>query len=175
MMRMMTHHVLRVVRPRKIPSFPLVGRGDCRCWSCRNGKPVRGLIIAQHISERIRYALADVPGAFTYAPLAGAVLDAGLQPLGVTFVPTDSTNYLGATGSQNLLVNPATATVTLSALTPTFDGSPKSVGVTTTPSGLSIRARNMAVASPSSVGFATTMTSVTCSSSSRPSNSRALS
>jgi hypothetical protein len=25
------------------------------------GKPVRGLIIAQHISERIRYALADVP------------------------------------------------------------------------------------------------------------------
>jgi hypothetical protein len=27
-----------------------------------NGKPVRGLIIAQHISERIRYALADVPG-----------------------------------------------------------------------------------------------------------------
>jgi hypothetical protein len=27
-----------------------------------NGKSVRGLIIAQHISERIRYALADVPG-----------------------------------------------------------------------------------------------------------------
>lgn len=27
-----------------------------------NGKPVRGLIIAQHISDRIRYALADVPG-----------------------------------------------------------------------------------------------------------------
>lgn len=27
-----------------------------------NGKTVRGLIIAQHISERIRYALADVPG-----------------------------------------------------------------------------------------------------------------
>lgn len=26
------------------------------------GKPIRGLIIAQHISERIRYALADVPG-----------------------------------------------------------------------------------------------------------------
>ena len=26
-----------------------------------NGKPVRGLIIARHISERIRYALADVP------------------------------------------------------------------------------------------------------------------
>jgi hypothetical protein len=26
------------------------------------GKPVRGLIIAQHISDRIRYALADVPG-----------------------------------------------------------------------------------------------------------------
>lgn len=26
-----------------------------------NGKPVRGLIIAQHISDRIRYALADVP------------------------------------------------------------------------------------------------------------------
>jgi hypothetical protein len=26
-----------------------------------NGKPVRGLIIAQHITDRIRYALADVP------------------------------------------------------------------------------------------------------------------
>lgn len=33
-----------------------------------NGKPVRGLIVAQHISDRIRYALADVPdvSAFEY-------------------------------------------------------------------------------------------------------------
>lgn len=26
-----------------------------------NGKPVRGLVIARHISDRIRYALADIP------------------------------------------------------------------------------------------------------------------
>ena len=82
-------------------------------------------------------AMADVPGVFTYSPLAGTVLDAGLQALGVSFVPTDTTNYIGSTGSQNLLVNRATAIVSLSGLTPTYDGSPQSVGVTTTPSGLS--------------------------------------
>ena len=82
-------------------------------------------------------ATANVSGVFTYSPLPGTVLGAGLKTLDVSFVPTDTTNYLDASGSQNLLVNQATAIVSLSELTPTYDGSPKSAGVETTPSGLS--------------------------------------
>jgi len=81
-------------------------------------------------------ATADVPGTLTYSPAAGAVLNAGSQNLSVTFGPTDTTNYLGATGDQSLSVSKATATVSLSGLTATYDGSPRMVGVSTTPSGL---------------------------------------
>src|SRR5262249_18332986 len=39
-------------------------------------------------------ATANVPGTFSYAPAAGTILELGAgQPLTVTFIPTDSTNY----------------------------------------------------------------------------------
>ena len=44
-------------------------------------------------------ATATIPGSFAYTPTAGTVLAAGSQPLTVTFTPTDSTDYAGATTS----------------------------------------------------------------------------
>jgi hypothetical protein len=45
-------------------------------------------------------ASANVPGAFSYNPPAGTILNAGnSQTLSVSFVPTDTTNYTGATAS----------------------------------------------------------------------------
>jgi hypothetical protein len=45
-------------------------------------------------------ATANVPGTFTYSPAAGTVLGVGNnQKLSVSFVPTDSTDYKGASAS----------------------------------------------------------------------------
>ena len=50
-----------------------------------------------------------VPGAFTYSPPAGTFLNAGNnQTLSVSFTPTDSTDYSGATETVNLNVDQAT-------------------------------------------------------------------
>jgi YVTN family beta-propeller protein len=57
-------------------------------------------------------ATANVPGTFAYNPATGVVLDAGPQPLNVTFTPTDTTNYTTATTSVTLVVNAATLVVT---------------------------------------------------------------
>lgn len=57
-------------------------------------------------------ATANVPGVFVYTPAAGAVPNAGTQSLGVSFTPTDSSNYTGAAKSVNLAVNKATLMVT---------------------------------------------------------------
>ncbi len=57
-------------------------------------------------------ATASVPGTFAYSPAAGAVLNAGSQPLSVTFTPTDSTDYSTATASVSLQVNQATPIIT---------------------------------------------------------------
>ncbi|MEZ5324142.1 MAG: MBG domain-containing protein [Verrucomicrobiales bacterium] len=57
-------------------------------------------------------ATASVPGTFTYAPVAGTTLNAGLQPLTATFTPTDTVNYAPATKSVSLQVNQATPVVT---------------------------------------------------------------
>ena len=52
-----------------------------------------------------------VAGTFTYVPAVGAVLTAGTQTLSVTFAPTDTTSYTGATGSTTLTVNQATPAI----------------------------------------------------------------
>ncbi|WP_165420478.1 beta strand repeat-containing protein [Edaphobacter modestus] len=52
-----------------------------------------------------------VAGTFVYSPAAGTVLGAGTQTLGVTFIPTDSANYNGATTTISLTVNKATPTL----------------------------------------------------------------
>jgi MBG domain (YGX type) len=57
-------------------------------------------------------ATASVPGTFTYSPVAGTVLSAGLQTLSVTFTPTDSADYSTQTATATLAVNKATLTIT---------------------------------------------------------------
>ena len=57
-------------------------------------------------------ATANVSGAWTYSPAAGAVLGAGSQTLNVTFTPTDTTDYTNATSSVTLTVNKATPAIT---------------------------------------------------------------
>lgn len=49
-------------------------------------------------------ATASVPGTFLYTPAAGAILAAGTQTLSVTFTPTDSVDYNGASAQVSLQV-----------------------------------------------------------------------
>ena len=83
-------------------------------------------------------ATASVPGSFTYSPPSGTVLSAGAQTLSVTFTPTDTTNYAGASASVTLTVTKAAATVALGSLSATYDGSAKAASATTTPAGLTV-------------------------------------
>jgi hypothetical protein len=71
-------------------------------------------------------ATADVPGTFSYSQATGAVLGAGSQPLHVTFTPTDTTNYAGASGGVTLVVNQATPVLTWPTPSPIAYGAPLS-------------------------------------------------
>lgn len=51
-------------------------------------------------------AAANVPGTFSYNPAAGALLGMGIQPLTVTFSPSNTTNYSTATANNSLTVLP---------------------------------------------------------------------
>jgi putative cofactor-binding repeat protein len=73
-------------------------------------------------------ATASVPGTFAYTPAAGAVLSAGLQPLLVTFSPTDSTNYSTATKTVTLAVGQAAPTITWATPTAITFGTPLGSG-----------------------------------------------
>ena len=57
-------------------------------------------------------ATANVPGTFVYSPASGTVLMAGSQTLGVTFTPTDTTDYNTATATVKLTVNKAAPVIT---------------------------------------------------------------
>jgi hypothetical protein len=52
-------------------------------------------------------AEANIPGSFTYSRSVGTVLSAGTYSLVVTFTPSDTTDYTGATASVLLTVNKA--------------------------------------------------------------------
>ena len=55
----------------------------------------------------------SVPGRFVYAQPAGTVLGAGdNQTLSVTFTPTDTTDFMSATGTTTISVAQATPTIT---------------------------------------------------------------
>jgi hypothetical protein len=57
-------------------------------------------------------ATANAAGAFTYAPAAGVVLDAGSgQTLTATFTPANTDNYVGGTVSTTIAVAPAPLTI----------------------------------------------------------------
>jgi hypothetical protein len=54
-------------------------------------------------------ATANVPGTFVYSPPAGTILSAGNnQKLYVTFTPSDTTDYTGASGSSIVNITKAT-------------------------------------------------------------------
>ena len=84
-------------------------------------------------------ATASVSGTFTYTPASGTILNAGNQILSVNFTPTDTTDYNSVNNTTvSLIVNKAAATITLSNLNQTYDGTPKPVTVTTSPVGLGV-------------------------------------
>ncbi len=57
-------------------------------------------------------ANASIPGNFSYSSPAGTILSAGSHTLGVTFVPTDVTDYTSVTANVSLTVNRATPKIT---------------------------------------------------------------
>jgi hypothetical protein len=66
-------------------------------------------------------ATASVPGAFTYNPILGTKLNAGLsQTLSVNFVPTDSVNYSNTSRNTYINVNKKILTVTANNQTINF-------------------------------------------------------
>src|SRR5260370_249161 len=67
------------------------------------------------------YNGAAVPGTFVYTPASGTVLGAGSQMLSVIFTPNDTTTYTTATAQVTLIVNLATATVSVTGGTFTYD------------------------------------------------------
>jgi hypothetical protein len=60
-------------------------------------------------------ATANVAGAFSYSPAAGALLTGGVQTLTVTFTPTDTVDYTTQTKSVSLQVNETTVTSGISS------------------------------------------------------------
>jgi subtilisin-like proprotein convertase family protein/arylamine N-acetyltransferase len=65
-------------------------------------------------------ATANVPGTFFYTPALGAVLPAGSQTLSVTFTPSNTALYNGASATVTLSVLPAALTVTATSQSKTY-------------------------------------------------------
>lgn len=82
-------------------------------------------------------ASASVAGVFVYNPVSGTVLNVGTQNLSVTFTPTDAANYNVVSKIVPITVTGNVATLTLSNLAQVYNGTPRSVIVTTSPVGLS--------------------------------------
>ncbi|UFS71728.1 MBG domain-containing protein [Geomonas sp. RF6] len=97
------------------------------------------IIVGSPLSGSELNGSASVPGTFSYTPDSGEVLSLGSQTLSTTFTPQDSVNYSTATMTVALNVVPKNrATITLGNLSQTYDGSSKSVSVTTTPAPLEV-------------------------------------
>ncbi|NLF42301.1 MAG: hypothetical protein GX587_06365, partial [Bacteroidales bacterium] len=80
---------------------------------------------------------ASVPGSFsfdnpTYVP------DAGVYGADVIFTPDDLTNYNTVSGTVDVNVEKATASITIGSLSQIYNGSPRAVTITTNPTGLTV-------------------------------------
>jgi hypothetical protein len=72
------------------------------------------------------------------------------------------TNHLGSTGSASLTINKAAATISLSGLTQTYDGTAKSATVTTNPGGVSYTVTYAgSTTAPTDAGSYTVVASIT--------------
>jgi|GEM_PF-722432 len=82
---------------------------------------------------------SSVAGAVTNIA-NGTQTDAGTYVVTADFVPTNTSNYETLTGlsAGNFVINKASATVTLSDLVHTYDGTQKSAVATTNPAGLTV-------------------------------------
>jgi hypothetical protein len=79
----------------------------------------------------------STPGTFAFTTPTAAP-GAGTASQGVTFTPTDATDYTPATGSVSVTVSKADASVTLGGLTQTYNQAPESATATTNPVGLTV-------------------------------------
>jgi hypothetical protein len=66
-------------------------------------------------------ATASTGGTFIYSPAAGSVLLGGTQALSVSFTPTDTADYNGATAANTITVNGSTVTLGVSSGTQTYE------------------------------------------------------
>nr|WP_284694772.1 MBG domain-containing protein [Geomonas sp. Red32] len=89
-------------------------------------------------SSTLSGGTASVPGSFAFTTPSTVPSAAGTYRAPVTFTPEDRGNYLSAAGSVEVEVGKAAATVTVEALSQTYDGTPKAVTVTTNPGGLAV-------------------------------------
>jgi hypothetical protein len=65
---------------------------------------------------QLNASVSEIPGAFSYTPSAGTVLNAGTnETLSVTFTPTDTTDYNTATQTVQITVNKATTSVAVAS------------------------------------------------------------
>ena len=71
-----------------------------------------GIVYGTALSSTQLNATANVAGTFAYSPEAGAVLNAGTQPLSVTFTPSDASNYTTASSAVSIVIARATPLVT---------------------------------------------------------------
>ena len=78
---------------------------------------------------------ASVSGSFAFTAPA-TVPAAGTSSQSVTFTPSDSPNFLSVAASVDVTVNKAPASVQFGNLSQAYDGTPKTVTVTTTPPDL---------------------------------------
>jgi YD repeat-containing protein len=89
-------------------------------WS----KPA-GIVYGTPLGAPQLNATADVPGAFTYTPAAGTILNAGDgQTLSVHFRPEDTRNYNDAEGATTVDVAKARQTLTWATPAPIVYGTP---------------------------------------------------
>lgn len=94
------------------------------------------IIFGTALSSTQLDASSSVAGSFAYAPASGTILNAGTYILSTTFTPTDASNYNSATAQVSIAVNKASATLSLGNLNQVYDGTPKAVDITSTPSNL---------------------------------------
>jgi hypothetical protein len=99
-----------------------------------------------------------MPVSLTYNGLTNAPINAGSYPVIATVI---TTNYF-LTATNTLVIAQASATVALSNLTQTYDGTAKSVSVTTAPPGLAAAVTyNGVTTAPTNAGSYTVVATVT--------------
>jgi len=74
--------------------------------------PVGAALSAAQLNATASFNGTTLPGSFVYNPAVGTVLPAGPQTLGVTFTPTDTTDFIVATGTANISVSQGAPTIT---------------------------------------------------------------